>query len=190
MFHLRSVFSTGCVLHRVCSPHFLPLEPPFVSDAGEVCLCSLFPGERCCSLIDVDPPLAQVVTFLCLWFCPLMHLFSWRPRSSRQIHNLFSGELAPDPRMLSEGNLLLSPTVLFLRMVDQVGSLGLLRSCTCVVAVGQDDGLLSPVDVFFRSISQVCLLLLLWSSACHLVLIPGGSSSLVTCSFLARLCLG
>ena len=185
MFHLRSLF-----YRWVCSPHFLPLEPPFVSDAGEVCLCSLFPGERCCSLIDVDPPLAQVVTFLCLWFCPLMHLFSWRPRSSRQIHNLFSGELAPDPRMLSEGHLLRSPTVLFLRMVNQVVSSDLLRFCTCVVAVGQDDGLLSPVDVFFRSISQVCPLLLLWSSACHLVLIPGGSSSLVTCSFLARLCLG
>ena len=172
------------------SPRFLPLL--FVSDAGKVCLGSLFPGEWCCSLIDVDPPLAQVITSLCLWFCSLMHLesFSWRPRSSRQVHNLFSGELAPDPRMLFEGNLLLSPTVLFLRMVDQVGSLGLLRSCTCVVTVGQDDGLLSPVDVFFRSISQVCLLLLLWSSACHLVLIPGGSSSLVTCAFLARLCLG
>ena len=176
------------------SPRSLPLL--FVSDAGEVCLCSLFPGERCCSLIDVDPPLAQVITSLCIWFCSLMHLesFSWRPRSSRQVHNLFSGELAPDPRMLSEGNLLLSPMVVFLRVVDQVCPLGLLRSCTCVSTVGQDDWLLSPLDVFLRSVSQVCLLGLLWSCAFHLVLIPPGFSSLVTlfCSgaFLAQLGLG
>ena len=92
--------------------------------------------------------------------------------------------------MLFEGSLLIAPMVVFLRVVDQVGSLGLLRSCTCVVTVGQDDGLLSPLDVFFRSVSQVCLLRLLWSSAFHLVLIPPGFSSLVTCAFLAQLGLG
>ena len=142
--------------------------------------------------MDVNPPLATVIASLCLCFCSLVHLesFSWCCRSSSQVHNLFLGELAPHLWMLFEGDLLLSPPDVFLRLVDQVCPLGLLRSCTCVGTVGQDDGLLSPLDVFFRSVSQVCLLRLLWSSACHLVLIPGGSSSLVTCAFLAQLGLG
>ena len=157
-----------------------------------MCLGSLLLGEWCCSLIDVDPSLAKVITSLCLWFCSLVHLesFSWRLCSSSQVHNLFFGELAPDLRMLFEGDLLLSPPDVFLRLVDQVCPLGLLWSCTCVSTVGQDDWLLSPLDVFLRSVSQVCLLGLLWSCAFHLVLIPPGFSSLVTCAFLAQLGLG
>ena len=189
MFHLRSLF-----YRWVCSPHFLPLL--FVREAGEMCLGSLLLGEWCCSLIDVGSPLAKVITSLCLWFCSLVHLesFSWRLCSSSQVHNLFFGELAPDLRMLFEGDLLLSPPDVFLRLVDQVCPLGLLWSRTCVSTVGQDDWLLSPLDAFLRFVSQVCLLGLLWSCTFHLVLIPPGFSSLVTlfCSgaFLAQLGLG
>ena len=187
MFYFRCCFYTGtpCV-GWVCLPLLC------VCETGKMCLGSLVLGEWCCSLKDVDPPLATVIASLCLCFCSLVHLesFSWRLRSSSQVHNLFFGELAPHLRMLFEGELLFSPPDVFLRLVDQVCPLGLLWSCTCVSTVGQDDWLLSPLDVFLRSVSQVCLLGLLWSCAFHLVLIPPGFSSLVTCAFLAQLGLG